>query len=67
MKKQTSIQISDRCKSEIEQLSLIWGYSKTRYTTAVLERCVHFTWMIFIGYSQGIERWQEMLEVWRAE
>lgn len=67
MTKQTSIQMSNRCKSEIEQLALLWGYPEVRHITPVVERAVHFAWMIFIGYSQSLDRWQEMLDVWKSD
>ena len=49
MAKQSSIQLSDETRRQIDDLAEKWGLSGQRNTTEVMTRCIERIWMLEIG------------------
>jgi predicted DNA-binding protein len=58
--KQTSVQLSERCRQQIAELAELWGYTEARHLTAVIERGVTEIYMLEIGYNEYLDRMGKM-------
>jgi hypothetical protein len=61
MPKQSSIQLTEETRRQIDELAEHWGLGGQRNTTEVMTRCIERVWMLEIGYQQYKEREKEQL------
>jgi predicted DNA-binding protein len=52
MVKQSSIQLTDETRRQIEELAERWGLGGQRNTTEVITRSIERIWMLEIGYER---------------
>ncbi|MCP4369741.1 MAG: hypothetical protein GY797_16755 [Deltaproteobacteria bacterium] len=58
--KQTSVQLSNKCRQQIAELAKLWGYTEARHITPVIEQCVTQTYMLEVGYTEYLARMGKM-------
>lgn len=52
MTKQSSIQLTEETRRQIEELAELWGLAGQRNTTEVMTRCIERIWMLEIGLER---------------